>query len=219
MPRVTGLEYGAMNSRKTMIVPVLAVLAVAGAALFAIRSIDQAAVPLRQATVLPEPMSLPEFRLVDQDGNAFTRDSLLGHSSLLFFGFTHCPDICPATLQQLAVARRELASQRGNAGALPDIILISVDPERDSAGILKAYTGHFGEGVSGLSGDAAELQKLASALGIYYAKDESSGPDYTVSHSTAVLLINGDAKFQALFKAPLDIESLVSDLNLLVDAG
>jgi protein SCO1/2 len=208
-----------MNSRKTIIIPVLAVLAIAGTALFAIRSIDQAGVSLRQATVLPEPMSLPEFRLVDQDGNAFTRDSLLGHSSLLFFGFTHCPDICPATLQQLAVARRELASQRSNAGALPDIILISVDPERDSAGILKAYTGHFGEGVSGLSGDAAELQKLASALGIYYAKDESPGPDYTVSHSAAVLLINGDAKFQALFKAPLDIESLVSDLNLLVDAG
>ena len=219
MPSTAGLEYRAMSSRKTMIIPVLAVLAIAGSALFAIRSIDQATVPLRQATVLPEPMSLPEFRLVDQDGMAFTRDSLLGQSSLLYFGFTHCPDICPATLQQLAVARRDLGRLRGNTGALPDIILISVDPERDSAGILKAYTGHFGEGVSGLSGDAAELQKLASALGIYYARDESGGPDYTVSHSTAVLLINSDAKFQALFKAPLDIESLVSDLNLLVEAG
>ena len=158
-------------------------------------------------------------RLLDQDGNAFTRDSLLGHSSLLFFGFTHCPDICPATLQQLVIARRGLASQRGNTGALPDIILISVDPERDSAEILKAYTAHFGEGVSGLSGVPRELQKLASALGIYYAREDSDGPDYTISHSTAVLLINGDAKLQALFKAPLDIESLVSDLNLLVDAG
>jgi protein SCO1 len=205
--------------RKTMMIPVLAVLVIAGAALFAIRSIDQAAVAIRQATVLPEPMPLPEFRLLDQDGNAFTRDSLLGHSSLLFFGFTQCPDICPATLQQLATARRKLASQRGNTGALPDIILISVDPERDSAEILKAYTGHFGAGITGLSGDTRELQKLASALGIYYARDESAGPDYTISHSTAVLLINGDAKLQALFKAPLDIESLVSDLNLLVDAG
>ncbi len=202
-----------------MMIPVLAVLVIAGTALFAIRSIDQAAVAIRQATVLPEPMPLPEFRLLDQDGKAYTRDSLLGHSSLLFFGFTHCPDICPATLQQLAIARRKLASQRGNAGALPDIILISVDPERDSAEILKAYTGHFGEGITGLSGDAAELQKLTSALGIYYARDDSAGPDYTISHSTAVLLINGDAKLQALFKAPLDIESLVSDLNLLVDAG
>ncbi len=202
-----------------MLVPVLAVLVIAGAGLFAIRNIDQATVAIRQATVLPEPMLLPEFRLVDQDGNAFTRDSLMGHPSLLFFGFTHCPDICPATLQQLAVARRELAGQRGDAGGLPDIILISVDPDRDSAATLKAYTGHFGEGVSGLSGDAGELQKLTSALGIYYAREGTPGPDYTISHSTAVLLIDGEAKFQAIFRTPLDIESLVSDFNVLVDAG
>jgi protein SCO1/2 len=197
-------------------IPILAVLVVAGASLFAIRNIDQAPVVIQQATVLPEPMVLPDFRLVDQDGNAFTRDSLLGHPSLLFFGFTHCPDICPATLQQLAVARRQLASQPGNAGTLPDIILISVDPERDTAEVLKAYTGHFGEGVTGLSGDAEALRKLASALGIYYATDESRGPDYTISHSTAVLLINSEAEFQALFQAPLDIDSLVADLDMLV---
>ncbi len=100
-----------------MMIPGLAVLVIAGAGLFAIRYIEQATVSIRQATVLPEPMSLPEFRLVDQDGKAFTRESLLGHSSLLFFGFTHCPDICPATLQQLAIARRDLAGQRGNADA------------------------------------------------------------------------------------------------------
>jgi protein SCO1/2 len=208
-----------MSMRKTTMVPVLAVLVIAGAALFAIRSIDQAAVAIRQATVLPDPMPLPEFQLIDQDDKAFTRDSLLGHWSLLFFGFTHCPDICPATLQQLAVARRDLASLRGNTGGLPEIILISVDPERDSTAVLKTYTGHFGEGVTGLTGDAGELQKLASALGIYYARDDSPGADYTVSHSTAVLLINSEAGFQALFKSPLDIASLVSDLNLLVDAG
>lgn len=201
-----------------MMIPVLAVLVIAVAAVFAIRSIDQATVAIRLATVLPEPMPLPEFELTDQDGNAFTRDSLLGHSSLLFFGFTHCPDICPATLQRLALARRELASQRGNAGPLPDIILISVDPDRDSTDILKAYTSHFGEGVTGLSGESEELQRLASALGIYYARDDSTGPDYTISHSTAVLLINGEAKFQALFNAPLDMESLVSDLTMLADA-
>jgi protein SCO1/2 len=102
---------------------------------------------------------------------------------------------------------------------LPDIILISVDPERDSAEILKAYTGHFGEGVIGLGGDPVELKKLASALGIFYAREESPGADYTISHSTAVLLVNADAELQALFNAPLDVDALVADLNLLTEGG
>lgn len=208
-----------MSMQKHILLLAIALLVTSGAAVFAIRQIGEATDALRLATVFPEPAALPEFHMVDQDGAAFTRESLLGHTSLLFFGFTHCPDICPATLQQLAFARRELAGRRGNAGRLPEIILISVDPERDTAAILKAYTAHFGEGVSGVSGDAAELQKLASTLGIYYAREDTAGPDYNVSHSTAVLLINREAELQALFTAPLDTEALVSDLQTLEDAG
>ncbi|HEX9853357.1 MAG TPA: SCO family protein [Woeseiaceae bacterium] len=208
-----------MNLQKTTALLVLAILVIAGAALIAIGNIDRSITATRLATVLPQPMPLPDFRLIDQDGQAFDRESLRGHPSLLFFGFTHCPDICPATLQQLAVARGKLAGQQGRMRTLPDIILISVDPERDSAEILKAYTGHFGEGVIGLGGDPVELKKLASALGIFYAREESPGADYTISHSTAVLLVNADAELQALFNAPLDVDALVADLNLLTEGG
>lgn len=208
-----------MSARKSLLLPAIAVLLVSGAAVFAIRHIDRASQAVQLATMLPEPLALPDFRMTDQDGREFTRASLQGHDSLMFFGFTHCPDICPATLQQLAFARRELAGRRGSGEPLPEIILISVDPERDTPDILKAYTGHFGQGITGLSGDAAELDKLASALGIYYARDDSTGPDYTVNHSTAVLLINREAEVQALFTAPLDTDALLADLQVLVDAG
>jgi len=191
------------------------VLALGGGAWFLVNGLDGAPAAPQSATVFPEPRPLPEFRLVDHRNEPCSIADLEGHTSLLFFGFTHCPDICPETLQQLALARRQLAA---GSEPLPEIVLISVDPERDTAAILKAYTGHFGEGVSGVSGDAAELQKLASALGIYYAREDSAGPDYNVSHSTAVLLINREAELQALFTAPLDTEALVSDLQALVDA-
>src|SRR5690606_16661121 len=83
------------------------------------------------ATVLPERLPLPEFALVDHEGAPFTRDRFLGRTSLLFFGFTHCPDICPATLTQLASARRQLASEGMGETRLPQIVFVSVDPARD----------------------------------------------------------------------------------------
>jgi protein SCO1/2 len=98
----------------------------------------------------------------------------------------------------------------------PQILLISVDPERDSPRVLKEYTGHFGSGVSGASGDIEQLRKLTTPLGIYFAKDFSAGQDYTMSHSAAVLFINDKAEFKAVFNAPLNIDKLVADLSMLV---
>jgi protein SCO1/2 len=193
----------------------LAALAAAGTAAFAIRGINMQTAELQHATVLPEPMQLPEFRLVDQDNRPFTRSSLLGRQTLLFFGFTHCPDICPATLQVLATARRQLAAELPGTAALPDILLISVDPQRDPPAALKSYTGYFGAGVKGVTGDHAELRKLTSVLGIYYSVNDSGSADYSVDHSTAVLLINSDAEFQAVFGTPLDVDTLVADLRIL----
>jgi protein SCO1/2 len=163
-------------------------------------------------------MPLPDFRLTDQDGRPFSRDSLLHHQTLLFFGFTHCPDICPATLQKLALVRRKLADRLRNDNSLPDILLISVDPQRDTPDILRQYVRHFGSGIGGVGGDLAELQKLTSALGIFFAKDTSGGEDYTVNHSAAVLLINGDAEFQAVFNAPIDVDAMFADLTILLRA-
>jgi protein SCO1/2 len=131
---------------------------------------------------------------------------------LLFFGFTNCPDICPATLQQLAVVRSKLAE----AGAdVPAIVLISVDPERDTADVLKQYVGYFGEGISGVTGDIDEIRTLTSRLGIYFEYAEGEGDNYNVNHSAVVIAINEDAEFFAVFSAPHDIDAIVNDVQVL----
>ena len=186
---------------------------------------DDAGREPRYATVLPEPLPLPAFTLHDGQNEPFTREHLLGRTSLLFFGFTHCPDICPATLQQLALARKQLQTADPQPGAGPDawqIVFISVDPERDTPQKLEAYVSHFGEGVVGATGSPESIREITSALGIWFGKEPLSGNndegDYSVSHSSAVLVIGEDATFRALFSAPHKTEYFVHDLPLLMAA-
>ena len=188
------------------------VVAVFVAVVIAARGFDS---ELQYATLLPEPLPLPEFSLTDQHGEPFTRDSLRGQASLMFFGFTHCPDICPATLQQLALARKQLA-QKTPGVALPEIILISVDPERDTPAKLAEYSAHFGDGVAAATGSLEAIRDLTSPLGIFFEKQPGGEGDYTVSHSTAVLFIGEDAALEALFSAPHQTESFVHDIPRLM---
>jgi protein SCO1/2 len=171
--------------------------------------------PVR-ATVLPEVMPLPDFSLVDQHGEAFGRNELAGRWHLLFFGFTHCPDICPATLQQLAIARNRTVSE---GREFPGIVLVSVDPERDTPETLAAYVGNFGEDVTGLTGTVDSLTGLTKPLGIYFAKSGDPDGEYTMDHSSVVLLIDDRANWRAVFSAPHDVESFAGDTRLLMDAG
>jgi protein SCO1/2 len=175
------------------------------------------------ATVLPEPIPLPAFTLRDEQNEPFTRQQLLGKTSLLFFGFTHCPDICPATLQQLALARKQLQEQSEKASStdgapLPQIVLISVDPERDTPEKLKSYVSYFGEGIVAATGSPDALTEITSALGVWFQREAVGEGDYTLSHSTAVLVIGEDATFRAVFSAPHKTEYFVHDLPLLMAA-
>jgi len=168
------------------------------------------------ATVLPVPLPLPDFMLLDQSGKRFDRQSLRGQWSLVFFGFTHCPDICPATLQQLAIARSKvLATSRGRDDLFPQIILISVDPERDSVDIMRKYVAHFAADIKGITGDLDQLKKLTTALGIFFEKSNGNSDDYNVAHSAVVLLVNPQAEWHALFSTPHTVENFVNDVPLL----
>jgi protein SCO1/2 len=193
--------------------PVIAAVLLAGLIFFGWQANAPSRAILQRATVLPEPQPLPEFVLSDGQGRAFTRDSLEGRVSLMFFGFTHCPDICPATLQQLAIVRSRLAD---NGAELPDVVFVSVDPQRDSPQVLNKYVGHFGAGMIGVTGAMQEIRQLTSKLGIYFEYAEGEGDDYSVNHSVVVLVINDDAEFQALFSAPHDIDAIVNDLLILM---
>ncbi len=161
-------------------------------------------------------MELPDFTLLDQDAKPFTVVSLEDSWNLLFFGFSNCPDVCPATLQRLTAARSRLLAAGLAESELPGIILISVDPGRDSPDVLKSYIANFGENIVGLTGDASELEKLTKRLGIFHAKSAGQPGGYNVDHSSAVLLINTDAQFHALFSAPYTVDDLVHDLPLIL---
>ena len=165
------------------------------------------------STVLTKPIKLDEFLLTADDDSVFSNQSLKDKWSLLFFGYTHCPDVCPLTLHQLAQANQELADKLDST---PNIIMVSVDPDRDTSEILQKYVRSFGENVSGVTGKNEELDKLTSQLGIFYKANKHEGENYSVNHSAAVILINKNAEFHAVFSAPHSIEHFVSDLPLLL---
>jgi protein SCO1/2 len=165
------------------------------------------------ATVLPAGNELPEFSLLDQSGAAIGRDVFQGQWDLVFFGFTHCPDICPMTLQVLADARNQLAA--ASFSPLPRIVLVSVDPERDTPENLAKYVDYFGEGNLGITGDLEEIRKLTNGLGIWFEKS-GDGEDYSVDHAAAVLVVDPKGQFRALFSAPHKADNYVHDLPIIV---
>lgn len=205
-----------MNPARKFAAIALLFVAFSGGALFLYLALFGTRAEPNVATVLPMTVELPAFSLIDDQGQPFTRDSLRGRTSVLFFGFTNCPDICPATLQQLAIARQRLA---GESVAFPDIILISVDPERDSPEVLADYVRHFGAEVRGLTGNLETISALTRPLGIYFAKSGDLEGDYSVDHSAVVLVINENAEWFALFSAPHTVDGFVHDLPLLVGGG
>jgi protein SCO1/2 len=168
---------------------------------------------LSTATVLPAPADLPDFSLVDQNGSTIGRDGFRDHWSLVFFGFTHCPDICPLTLQVLASARQQLAA--AGQQPLPRIVLVSVDPERDTPEVMKQYVGYFGDDVVGITGELDEIRKLTNGLGIFFEKSRLDEENYSVDHSAVVIVLNPEGQFQALFSAPHEASNFVNDLPII----
>ena len=168
------------------------------------------------AFVLPTPTPLPEFALVNQQGEDVTSETFQGRWSLVFFGFTHCPDICPTTLQILSAARKTLAEN--GQQPLPRIVLVSVDPERDTPELMAKYMAYFGHDNLGITGSLDELKKLTTGLGIFFAKQAGDEENYAVDHSAAVLLVNPEAEFHALFSGTHQVETFVNDVPLIMDA-
>lgn len=170
-----------------------------------------------QATLYAVPRPVPEFCLTDHEGNAFCTDELARRWTLLFFGFTHCPDICPMTLSTLANALRRPDGSGRNGQ--PEVVLVSVDPVRDTPEQLSTYVNYFDPDFKGVTGDLAEIQKLTRALGVayrYVPGDEEG--DYSVEHTAAVFLIGPDAAVHALFQPPHNAEILGRDIELVIDS-
>ena len=160
-----------------------------------------------------EERALPEFALVDHAGQAWTRRNLADTWSLLFFGYTHCPDICPITLATMAASVDAIAALGGEA---PQVIFVSVDPERDNPEHLGDYVTEFRDEFLGVTGSHEELRKLTRALGVVYARD-SDDPAYLVEHSAALLLVNPKGELQAVFGPPHAPDAIARDIIAIRD--
>jgi protein SCO1/2 len=164
--------------------------------------------PDQVITLFPDPKPLTAFALTDHKNRVFDLASLKGKWSFLFFGFTHCPDICPTTLAVLARARDNIAKNTVGAEDI-QFVFISVDPNRDTAGKLRQYVDYFDTTFLGVTGNDAQIGNLAGQLGAAYQVAIKPGMEnYPVYHSAAVFLLDPRARYHAVFTPPLDAEAI-----------
>jgi protein SCO1/2 len=150
------------------------------------------------------------FQLIDQNGRAVDEQLLRGKWTAVFFGFTYCPDVCPATLQTLEAATGRL----GTAADDLQVVLISVDPERDTPEALKSYVSgfRFPGGLHALTGTPDQVRAAARAWRAYYRKS-GEGPDYTVDHFTSIYLMDPEGRFSRLVGHGLDPQQTAAQIR------
>ena len=162
---------------------------------------------------------LPPFLLTDKNGQPFDNKRLKDKWSFLFFGYTHCPDICPVTLQVMGQTLKIL--EKTGVADKVQAVFVSVDPERDTIPHLKTYAEYFHPNMQAATGSTTELERLTRPLGIVYARVENKdNPEqYLVDHSAQILVINPEGQFAAVFGAPHDPKTLAEELQILMNHG
>ena len=165
--------------------------------------------------LLPQSRLLPAIKMTNQDGQPVQMNELTDTWSVLFFGYTFCPDICPTTLAQLRQIKSELPKA---AQDKLKIVLVSVDPNRDTPQQLKQYLGYFDPQFVGLTpGSIEELQTLANAVSIPFIPADTSKPNYTVDHSGNLALIGPDGTQRGFIRAPFNNQKMVAQLPGLIE--
>ena len=201
----TSLKFGIMITTVALVAMLAAVWLIV---VYSERDSRAMLLPNQVITLFPEPKPLMAFALTDHQHRIFNLSRLKGKWSFLFFGFTHCPDICPTTLAVLAHARSSIVK---NTAAAEDIqfVFVSVDPNRDTAAKLKQYVDYFDTNFLGVTGDDAQIGKLASQLGAAYQVAIIPGMEnYPVYHTTAVFLLDPQGRYHAVFTPPHDAEAI-----------
>jgi protein SCO1/2 len=200
---------------RPVIVGVIAILAFALGAYLARDMLPAERTPpeLARGTVFREPRPLPDVALTDQDGNRLDSEAMRSHWTLVFFGFTQCPDVCPTTLATLAQARRKLSDLPPQQQ--PRVLLVSVDPERDDPERLRSYVRFFDPEFLGATGTADQVAAAAAAFGVPYAKVPLPGGDYTMDHGSGVFVV-GPPGLVAYSSGPQDATELASDYRKIV---
>jgi protein SCO1/2 len=185
----------------------VAALCAALAGFWLARELDSSGPALASGTWLPRPKAIDDFHLIDNLGRPFSLRDLQGKPSLVFFGFTRCPDVCPTTLLKLAQIKK--------SAAIPGlrVIFVTVDPARDTPPAVGLYVHAFDPDFIGLTGDDKAIKQMAADFGVAVSKVELPGGDYTMDHSAVVFLLNDQAQVAGIFTPPFDIPRFAADLG------
>lgn len=149
------------------------------------------------------------FHLVDQNGKPFSDRDMKGKPYLVFFGYTHCPDICPTTLFEISQLFHKLGPDAGDVGAL----FITVDPERDTQAVLKDYLASFDPHLRGLTGDRKSIDQAIKDYRVYAKKVPLEGGDYSMDHTAIVYLMDKDGHFVAPFSMQRSADAEAAELR------
>jgi protein SCO1/2 len=196
-----------MTARLFWVLVGLGALCAALAGFLLAAEVDSSRPVLASGTWLSAAKPIPDFHLIDSAGHPFTRTALLGRPTLVYFGFTHCPDECPDTLAALARVRRQTA--------VPglQVLFVTVDPQRDTPAVLAGYLRHFDPSFLGLTGDPGEISRLAATLGISISRVNLPGGGYDFEHTEAILLFDSRAREVGVFTPPFDVRKLAQSLR------
>lgn len=206
---LAGLDDGEIAVIRTLVLVVVCAIAL-GAGIWLGRGTETPQLP--EGVVLYDaPRTLGEFALQDKNGQAFTPDGLKGKWSLIYFGFTHCPDICPGSLAMM----KRIRDAMPEASSPLQYMLVSIDPERDTPEILKNYVEFFDKQFLGVTGDLAAIETFSRRFGVAAIKvEDSSLPGgYTVDHTSVFALVNSDGNVAGLFPSPHKVDTVVAGVS------
>lgn len=212
---VTSQQQRGIRITLTVIVAVVAVLlGLLVNKLLSPRILTPAELSVNGAVVFDKPRVIRPFQLVDQDGEEFGLPQLKGKWSLLFFGFTACPDICPATLSVLSRWHETLDEDLAEK---TNIVLVSVDPARDTPEQLQEYLKHFQGDAVGVTGEFLQVKRFTDNLNVAFNK-VTLDDTYTVDHSSFVVLVNPYGHYHAIFRSPIEKDRLTLTYQSIVES-
>lgn len=216
-----------MNLKSTVVILIVAVLAIVAGSMFSANKKTQKEVAIEaarakfsniQGNVLSPVRRISVPHLEKHDGTPFNIDELRGHWSILFFGFTHCSEICPVTLSMLAQAKKLAEEQKKN---FPKVYLISVDQERDSLKSLQKFVTGFDESFTGVTGDPKLIKALSLQMSVVYmpAEQGKDVENYQIDHSSALLLLNTEGSLAAFLNPPHAPAKILKDINIVAESA
>mgnify|MGYP000956514893 CR=1 FL=1 len=176
---------------------------------------------LQAVRLFPQPRELPPFALQQSDGTQLVPGELHGHWTLVFLGFTSCPDVCPTTLAELAQAQKQWEALP--EARRPRVLFVSVDPERDTPDRIGEYAAFFHRDTLAATADIPALEEFARSLSLVFMKvpapDGVPEDQYSIDHSSAMAILDPQARMAGVLQGPLDPEAIAADLRMLTEAS